>query len=373
MILAGTGGTGVVTLGAILGMAAHLEGKGAGIMDMAGLAQKGGVVLTHVKLAESPADINAIRVAAGEADLVLGCDLVASRLEKGRRGDPQGRYRARRQRRHALPRRDHPQAADFELPNARLRKQLSEAAGRRARFVDATQAATTLLGTSLAANMLMLGYAWQTGLVPLGETSILRAISLNGEAVDDEPQRLRARPPHRRLPRGGRGDGRRRPARGAPRGARSARSRRSSPSASPPSPPTRTRRYAARYRALVERATSRRARPCAGLAPSLPKRWPSPTSSCWRSRTSTRSRASIPTAPSPASWAKSLRGRPRRHLSTSRRRSSARRNAEGKPIKTTFGPWMARLFPLIAKGKRLRGTRLRPVRPHRASGAWSAR
>src|SRR6202007_585396 len=82
IIVTGVGGTGVVTIGAILGMAAHLEGKGCGMIDMAGLAQKGGAVYSHVKLARHPDDIHAIRVAAGEADLVLGCDLVVSGTKK---------------------------------------------------------------------------------------------------------------------------------------------------------------------------------------------------------------------------------------------------------------------------------------------------
>ena len=82
ILVTGVGGTGVVTIGAILGMAAHLEGKGCGSIDMAGLAQKGGAVFSHVKIAAKPDDIHAIRVAAGEADLVLGCDLVVSGSKK---------------------------------------------------------------------------------------------------------------------------------------------------------------------------------------------------------------------------------------------------------------------------------------------------
>jgi indolepyruvate ferredoxin oxidoreductase len=84
ILVTGVGGTGVVTIGAILGMAAHLEGKGCGSIDMAGLAQKGGAVFSHVKIARSPDEIHAIRVAAGEADLVLGCDLVVSSSKTGR-------------------------------------------------------------------------------------------------------------------------------------------------------------------------------------------------------------------------------------------------------------------------------------------------
>src|SRR3546814_13552327 len=76
ILITGVGGTGVVTIGALLGMAGHLEGKGASVLDQTGLAQKGGAVTTHVRIAQRPADIHAVRIAAGEADLVLGCDMV---------------------------------------------------------------------------------------------------------------------------------------------------------------------------------------------------------------------------------------------------------------------------------------------------------
>ena len=76
ILITGIGGTGVVTIGALLGMAAHLEGKGGSVLDQTGLAQKGGAVTTHVRIAKTPADIHAVRIAAGEADLVLGCDMV---------------------------------------------------------------------------------------------------------------------------------------------------------------------------------------------------------------------------------------------------------------------------------------------------------
>ena len=92
IIVTGVGGTGVVTVGAILGMAAHLEGKGMGMIDMAGLAQKGGAVYSHVKLAATPDDIHAIRVAAGHADLVLGCDLVVTGTKKVLAGVRHGRH-----------------------------------------------------------------------------------------------------------------------------------------------------------------------------------------------------------------------------------------------------------------------------------------
>lgn len=182
IIVAGVGGSGVVTIGAILGMAAHLEGRGCGIMDMAGLAQKGGNVVSYVKLAERPQDIAALRIGAEEADLVLGCDIVAAAARKVV-GAVRRDATALVVNTALLYPGEITRDPDYRLPNARLRKVLGEAAGTTARFVDATGTATALLGSALAANMFTLGFAWQQGLVPLGEAALLRAIELNGEAV----------------------------------------------------------------------------------------------------------------------------------------------------------------------------------------------
>ncbi len=129
IIVTGVGGTGVVTIGAILGMAAHLEGKGCGMIDMAGLAQKGGAVYSHVKLAERPEDIHSIRVAAGEADLVLGCDLVVTGTRKVLAAVKQGETAARRQHRRGDAGRLRPQR---RLLAARRADQARRALGRRA-------------------------------------------------------------------------------------------------------------------------------------------------------------------------------------------------------------------------------------------------
>ncbi len=183
VIVTGVGGTGVVTIGAILGMAAHLEGKGCGMIDMAGLAQKGGAVFSHVKLAPKPDDIHAIRVAAGQADLVLGCDLTVTGSKKvlGAIRPEGGTVIVNTA--ESLPG-DFTRNADFSLPTERLKRAILAAAGRdRTRFLDATAAAVAFLGNAIAANMLMLGHAWQLGAVPLSRESLRRAIALNGEAV----------------------------------------------------------------------------------------------------------------------------------------------------------------------------------------------
>ncbi len=182
ILVAGVGGTGVVTIGAIIGMAAHLEGRGCGLIDMAGLAQKGGAVFCHVKLARAAQDIHAIRVAAGAADLVLGCDLVVSGTKKVLAAVQRDDTGVVVNTAEVYPG-DFTRDADFRLPIERIKKNIRDAAGEGACFVDASGTATALLGNSIAANMFMLGYAWQKGFVPLSQTAIFRALELNGESV----------------------------------------------------------------------------------------------------------------------------------------------------------------------------------------------
>jgi indolepyruvate ferredoxin oxidoreductase len=182
VVVTGVGGTGVVTIAAILGMAAHLEGAGCGMIDMAGLAQKGGAVYSHVKLARAPADIQAIRVAPGGADLILGCDLVVSGSRAALSTMKGERTGVVVNAAEVFPG-DFTRNADFALPTERLKRSIQSAAGGGARFVDATAAARAALGDAIGANMFMLGYAYQAGFVPLSSASIRRAIELNGEAV----------------------------------------------------------------------------------------------------------------------------------------------------------------------------------------------
>ncbi len=184
IIVTGIGGTGVVTIGAIIGMAAHLEGKGCGMIDMAGLAQKGGAVFSHVRLANTPEDIHAIRVSAGDADLVLGCDLVVTGSKKVLASVQPGVTGLVVNTAEVMPG-DFARKPDFSLPAERIKRAVLEAAGQeKVAFVDATTIATRLLGNAIAANMFMLGFAWQQGFVPLGAAALEEAIRLNGEAVD---------------------------------------------------------------------------------------------------------------------------------------------------------------------------------------------
>jgi len=183
IVVTGIGGTGIVTIGAIVGMAAHLEGKGVGVIDMAGLAQKGGAVSSHIRIANKPDDIHAIRVAAGGADLVLGGDIVVAGAKKVLGAMKAGITRVIVNTAEFLPG-DFTRNAEYSLPTERLRRAIIGHAGRdRSHFVDAGRLATALLGNSIGSNMFMLGYAYQLGALPLSAEAIERAIEMNGEAV----------------------------------------------------------------------------------------------------------------------------------------------------------------------------------------------
>ncbi len=182
ILVAGLGGTGVVTVSAILGMAGHLEGKGVGVIDMAGLAQKGGAVYCHVKIGRRPSDVHAIRIAAGEANLLLGCDLVVAGAKQVLSAVELGKTAVIVNSAEVFPG-DIERNPDFVLPAESIRQAIRKAAGPESTFIDVTALAQALLGDSIAANIFILGYAWQKGYLPLGEASLLRAIELNGESV----------------------------------------------------------------------------------------------------------------------------------------------------------------------------------------------
>jgi indolepyruvate ferredoxin oxidoreductase len=183
ILVTGVGGTGVVTIGALIGMAAHLEGKGVTVLDMTGLAQKGGAVLSHIRIAERPDALHAVRIAAGSADLLLGCDLVVS-------AGSEALSRVQRERTRAVINShqtitgDFTRNPDLPFPSGELQQSITAAVGwEHGEFIDATRLATGLLGDSIATNLFMLGCAYQRGLVPVSAAAIERAIELNGVAV----------------------------------------------------------------------------------------------------------------------------------------------------------------------------------------------
>jgi indolepyruvate ferredoxin oxidoreductase len=184
LLVAGIGGTGIVTVGALLSMAAHLEGHAVTVLDMTGLAQKGGAVFSHVRIAQAEAELHAVRIAAGDADLLLGCDLVVAAspesLAKLRCGKTRAVINAHRTITGAFTRNP-----DLAFPSDEMRRQIAEATGSdAAEFLDASALATQLLGDSIGTNLFMLGFAYQKGLVPVSAAAIERAIELNGAATD---------------------------------------------------------------------------------------------------------------------------------------------------------------------------------------------
>ena len=184
IVVAGVGGTGVITIGQLLGMAAHLEGKGIVTQDAAGLAQKGGATWSHIQIANRPDAIRTTKVGTAEADLLIACDPIVGAnpatlavLRAGRS------YVALNS--HGTPTASFVHNPDWQSPAARC-EDAAARRGRRRRSIgrlDAEELATALLGDSLYANPLLLGYAWQQGLVPLGHAALMRAIELNGVQV----------------------------------------------------------------------------------------------------------------------------------------------------------------------------------------------
>jgi indolepyruvate ferredoxin oxidoreductase len=188
LLLTGVGGMGVITLGALVGMAAHLDGKGVSALDMTGLAQKYGAVFTHLRIANRPQDIHAARIATGEAHAVLGGDLVVSAGSEAQSKMQAGRTRAVVSCTET-PTAEFTRNRDWHFPQAGLRRQLAEALGDAAvEFLDSSHLARRLMGDALFANMLLLGYAWQKGLVPVSASALDQAIELNGTAVEANRQ-----------------------------------------------------------------------------------------------------------------------------------------------------------------------------------------
>jgi indolepyruvate ferredoxin oxidoreductase len=183
VVMTGVGGTGVVTIGAVLAQAAQIDGKGAGMMEMAGLAQKGGAVHIHCRIAERPEDISAIRVATGEADALIGGDLVVSAGAKTLGLTRTGRTGAVVNS-HEIITGDFTRNTEFSLPSDRLQVALQARLRDRVDLFDASELAKVTLGDSIFSNMIVFGAAWQRGLIPLGLDAIRQAIDLNGAAVE---------------------------------------------------------------------------------------------------------------------------------------------------------------------------------------------
>ena len=183
-VVTGVGGTGVLTITALVAMAAHIEGKGCATMNQTGLAQKFGAVVSHVRVSENQEDIKAVRIPAGEADLLLGCDLVVTTTYEAMGKVARGRTHS------VVNEAEVPTAAfvldpDARFPTASMKGKIVDEVGEEGTyFIDATAVATALLGDSIAGNLFLLGFAWQQGLVPVSAAALEAAIELNGVAVE---------------------------------------------------------------------------------------------------------------------------------------------------------------------------------------------
>ena len=183
ILVNGIGGTGVVTIGAIVGMAAHLEGKSFAAMDMAGLAQKGGAVWSHLQISKEQGQIQSSRLGAGGASLIIGCDFVTTASEKtlelGLKGKTRVVVNLHEQMTGGFTRNK-----NFQFPRHDLKKNIESRVGEGSvRYISATEIATQLMGNSIASNMFMLGFSYQEGLLPIGHEAINKAIALNGASV----------------------------------------------------------------------------------------------------------------------------------------------------------------------------------------------
>ena len=184
LLVTGVGGTGVVTVGQLITMAAHLEGKGASVLDFTGFAQKFGTVLSYIRLAEDPSDINQVRIEKARADAVIGCDLVVSSSPRASSTYARGETRA-------IINTAEMQTGDFvRHRDASLRASdrvvaISNVVGaHNFEALDANAIAEKLMGNTIYANVLLLGSAWQKGMVPVSLASLMRAIELNGVEIE---------------------------------------------------------------------------------------------------------------------------------------------------------------------------------------------
>jgi indolepyruvate ferredoxin oxidoreductase len=184
ILVTGIGGTGVITIGALLGMAAHVDGKGCSTLDFTGLSQKNGAVMSHVRIAPSPDDLANVRIGPGSANLILGCDIVVATgvpaLSRAERGITRAVVNA-----DLIPTASFVIDPDVDFQVGAMREALNEAVSASdLDILDATGLAMALIGDSIATNSFMLGFAFQRGVIPLTLGAIMKAIDLNGAAID---------------------------------------------------------------------------------------------------------------------------------------------------------------------------------------------
>lgn len=188
IFITGVGGTGVITIGALIGMAAHLESKGCSVVDMAGLAQKGGAVVSHLRISQNPDDIHATRVDTEGANLLLGFDLVVTAgheaLSKIKKGTTQVLIND-----HEIITGHFTTNPDYIFPDQAMREDIRRVAGQKyVELLDAQHLATNLMGDSIMTNLFLVGYALQKGYIPVGPEALEEAIRLNNVAIHENIQ-----------------------------------------------------------------------------------------------------------------------------------------------------------------------------------------
>ncbi|MEM6971320.1 MAG: indolepyruvate ferredoxin oxidoreductase family protein [Pseudomonadota bacterium] len=350
MLITGIGGTGVVTVGALISMAAHLEGKGAVEMQMAGLAQKGGAVSIHCRVAGTPEAIHAVRLATGEADAVIVGDLVVAAGAKAMGLMTPGHTRG-------VAASETVVAGQFAIdPSARMpRDRLADALSRRLEgalnLVEAQHLARRLTGDTIHANVLLLGAAWQLGLVPVGRVALEKAIRLNGAGVEGNLKAFA-------LGRWAVHD---------PEAVRAAGGRAEAPDTMDDSLDAMVERrarhltgyqnvgLAARYRAAVSRAQVAEDRAeVDGFAAAVAEGYFKLLS--YKDEYEV-ARLHHETLSAALDEAFEGQGRVSYHLAPP---MLSRSGPESRPAKRRFGPWMGRAFAVLRHGKLLRGTSLDP-------------
>jgi len=188
LLVTGVGGTGVITVGALITMAAHLERKGASELDFMGFAQKFGPVLSYLRIGNQPADINQVRIEPARADALIGCDLVVSSSPKASITYQKDHTRALLNTAEMLTG-DFVRHRDASLNADERVAAVEDAVGQgRVTTIDANRLARRLMGDSIYANIMMVGCAWQQGLIPVSLDALLRAIELNGIKIDENKQ-----------------------------------------------------------------------------------------------------------------------------------------------------------------------------------------
>ena len=360
IVVAGIGGTGVITIGQLLGMAAHLEGKGVITQDSAGLAQKGGATWSHIQIANRQDAIYTTKVDTAKADLVIACDGIVAAGKATLALMREGRtYVALNS--HATPTAAFVGNPDWQIPQGGCEAALQAAVGRdQLGLLDADQVAVQLLGDSIYTNPLLLGYAWQKGQVPLSRAALLRAIELNGVQVDNNKAAFEwgRRCAHdlasvTRAVQGGAGDRVRQEAVARRNDGQARRVPHRLPERRLRRAVQGLRRQGARGRGAADgdqqahRGGGALPVQADGLQGRVRGRAPAHRPGVRRRRSKACSKATT-------SW-----------CTTWRRRCSRKRNAKGELVKQPFGPWMRTAFGVLAKLKGLRGTRVRPLRPHR--------